>query len=199
MFVVGLTGGIASGKSTVAGVFAEHGMALIDADLIAREVVVPGAPAWHKIIAHFGDEVIGADGFLDRAQLGELVFADPSRRRLLNELTHPPIMARVAEDLEALADNAELVVLDMALLVEIGMARDYDAIVVVACRPETQLRRLVELRGMSEQQARQRIQAQAPLEDKLAVATHVLENEGSLAELCARAGELADDLKSLAR
>ncbi|MGI8575742.1 MAG: dephospho-CoA kinase [Egibacteraceae bacterium] len=199
MHLVGLTGGIASGKSTVAAVFSQHGMELVDADLIAREVVVPGAPAWHKIITHFGDDVVGTDGFLDRRLLGELVFADPAKRRLVNELTHPPIMARIASDLEALAERAALVVLDMALLVEIGMARDYDAIVVVSCRPETQLRRLVEQRGMSLEQARQRVEAQAPLEERLAVATHVIENEGSVEELRARAGELAEELRGLAR
>ena len=198
MFLVGLTGGIASGKSTVAARLVEHGAELIDADEIAREVVLPGTETWKKIVEHFGDGVLDADGFVDRPRLGRLVFADPDKRALLNELTHPPVIAAIADRLEVLTAFDGVVVVDVPLLVEAGVDRGYEAIVVVATRPETQQRRLVEQRGMAPEEARQRIAAQAPLERKLAVATHVVENEGSLEEVLAEADALAAELTALA-
>ncbi|MDQ3972989.1 MAG: dephospho-CoA kinase [Actinomycetota bacterium] len=199
MFLVGLTGGIASGKSTVAQRLVVHGAELIDADVIAREVVVPGKPAWRKIVEHFGDEVLDQDGFVDRSRLGRLVFDSPDKRALLNEITHPPVMKEIAERLEVLTAFDGLVVVDVPLLVETGFQRGCEAVVVVASRPETQVRRLVELRGMTEQEARNRVDAQAPMDDKLAVATHVLWNEEGLAELEAQADRLAERLLALAR
>ena len=198
MFLVGLTGGIASGKSTVAARLVEHGAELIDADEIAREVVLPGTETWKKIVEHFGDGVLDADGFVDRPRLGRLVFADPDKRALLNELTHPPVIAAIADRLEVLTAFDGVVVVDVPLLVEAGVDRGYEAIVVVATRPETQERRLVEQRGMAPEEARQRIAAQAPLEKKLAVATHVVENEGTLDEVIADADALATELTLLA-
>lgn len=191
MFLVGLTGGIASGKSTVAERFVKHGAELIDADVIAREVVQPGRPAHHEIVEHFGYRVLDEDGFIDRAALGEIVFDDDRQRAVLNELTHPPILAEIADQLELLIAFDGCVVLDVPLLVETDIDRRYDAIVVVATRPETQIHRLVQQRGMSEQAARRRVRAQAPLDVKLAGATHVLWNEGTLAELTERADEVA--------
>lgn len=198
MFVVGLTGGIAAGKSTVALRLVEHGAELIDADLIAREVVLPGTPTWQRILEHFGEEVVTDDGFLDRDRLGQIVFEDPGKRRLLNELTHPPILREIADRLEALADRGGMVVVDIALLVEMHTQLEFDAVVVVATPEERQEERLVEERGMGVEQARQRIAAQAPLEEKLAVATHVISNEGSLRELRARTDEVAKELTALA-
>jgi dephospho-CoA kinase len=199
VFLVGLTGGIGSGKSTVAERFVAAGAELIDADQVAREVVVPGKPAWKKIVEHFGDGILDDEGFIDRPALGAIVFADPAKRALLNELTHPPVIEAIADQLEMLTAFDGVVVLDVPLLVEGGVDRGYDAIVVVAAKPETQLQRLLADRGMSEQEAHQRIAAQAPLEDKIAKATHVLWNEGTLEDLRTEADRLARELTALAR
>lgn len=199
MYLVGLTGGIASGKSTVAASFVERGCELIDADEIAREVVLPDTPTWRKIIEHFGAGVLDGEGFIDRPRLAAMVFGDESKRKLLNQLTHPPVVEEVASRLELYTAFDGVVVLDVPLLVEAGVDRAYEAIVVIATKPETQLRRLVELRGMTEHQARQRIASQAPLEDKLAVATHVIWNEGTIPELLARTDEVITELQAAAR
>ena len=199
MYLVGLTGGIASGKSTVADRFVEHGMELIDADEIAREVVLPGTPAHREIVEHFGREVLDEDGFVDRPALSRIVFGEPSKRALLNEITHPRVVRDIADRLEVLAPLDVPVVLDVPLLVEAGVNRGYAAIVVVAAAPETQLKRLVELRGMAPEDAQARIDAQAPLEDKLAVATHVIWNEGTLDAVRAEADRVAEELVAAAR
>jgi dephospho-CoA kinase len=199
VFLVGLTGGIASGKSTVAERLVERGAELIDADEIAREVVLPGTQTWKQIVEHFGEDVLDEEGFIDRPKLGRMVFGDPDRRTLLNELTHPPVMAEIAGRLEVLALLDSVVILDVPLLVEAGAERGYDAIVVVASHPETQLRRLMELRGMPEEDARARIAAQAPLDEKLAVATHVIWNEGTVQELRDETDRVADTLWAAAR
>lgn len=191
MFLIGLTGGIASGKSTVAERFVKHGAELIDADAVAREVTQPGTHAYHEIVEHFGRGILDDDGFIDRARLGAIVFGDERQRAVLNEITHPPILAEIADQLELLVAFDGCVVLDVPLLVETETDRRYDAIVVVATRQSTQIRRLVALRGMSEKDARQRVAAQAPLEVKLARATHVLWNEDSLEELISRADDIA--------
>lgn len=199
MFLVGLTGGIGSGKSTVAARLVEHGAELIDADQIAREVVLPGNPAFDKIVEHFGPDILDQDGFIDRPKLGAIVFGDERRRTLLNEITHPAVFERIANQLELLQAFDGCVVLDVPLLVESGVERGYDAVVVVATKPETQVRRLVELRGMSEADARARIAAQAPLDEKLRVATHVIWNEDSEKELLVRVDALGEELCALAR
>lgn len=194
MYLVGLTGGIASGKSTVAERFVKHGAELIDADEIAREVVRPDTHSYYQIVEHFGAGVIDDDGFIDREALGAIVFADESQRAVLNGITHPPIMAAIADKLELLVAFDGCVVLDLPLLVESGVDRSYDAIVVVAAQPETQVGRLVRDRGMREQDAWQRVRSQAPLEAKLARATHVIWNDDGLDELVARADEVAEAL-----
>ena len=199
MYLVGLTGGIGSGKSTAAARMVEHGAELIDADQIAREVVEPGKPAWHKLVEHFGRDILDEDGFIDRPKLGSIVFGDDAKRAVLNELTHPPVVNEIASRLELLQAFDGVVLLDVPLLVESGVTRNYEAIVVVAAKPETQLRRLVELRGMTPTAAQARMDVQAPLEDKLAVATHVIWNEGSIAELNAAVDHVAADLTRRAR
>lgn len=199
MLLAGLTGGIASGKSAVSARLVEHGAELVDADVIARRVLLPGTPTWQRVRRHFGSDILTPDGAIDRPALGRIVFASPHRRALLNELTHPPVMAEIADRLEALRAFDGVVVLDVPLLVEANADRPYEAVVVVAARPATQLRRLVELRGMSPEDARARIAAQAPLEDKLAVATHVLWNDGTLDELLVATDEVAADLRRRAR
>lgn len=199
MFLVGLTGGIASGKSEVGERFVMSGAELIDADEIAREVLQPGEEAYRKVVEHFGTEILAPDGFIDRAALAGIVFGDPAKRAVLNELTHPPVVARIADFLEVLTAFDGVVVLDVPLLVEAGVHQGYEAIVVVACQPETQVRRLVERRAMTEAEARARVAAQAPLGDKLAVASHVIWNDGTLAELRERADQVAAELTARAR
>jgi dephospho-CoA kinase len=199
MYLVGLTGGIASGKSTVAARFVEHGAELIDADAIAHEVVLPDTPTWRKIVEHFGADVLDADGFIDRPRLGALVFDDKGKRALLNQITHPPVIKEIASRLELFAAFDGLVILDVPLLVETEPDLAYEAIVVVATNADTQVRRLVELRGLTEQAARDRVAAQAPLEAKLARATHVIWNEGMIADLVARTDEVTAELQTAAR
>jgi dephospho-CoA kinase len=198
VYLVGLTGGIACGKSTVAERLAERGAEIVDADAVARQVVLPDTPTYHKIVEHFGAEVLDEDGFIDRPRLGRIIFADPAKRTLLNELTHPPIFAAIAEQLEVLQAFDGVVVLDVPLLVESGAARGYDAVVVVAAKPEVQLQRLLAERGMTEDDARARIAAQATLEERLAVATHTIWNEGTLTELRERTDALMDELSTAA-
>lgn len=199
MFLIGLTGGIASGKSTVAERFVRHGAELIDADIVAREVTQPGTEAYHDIVEHFGREVLDEDGFIDRAALGAIVFSDAAQRAVLNEITHPPILAEIADQLELLVAFDGCVVLDVPLLVETDIDRRYDAVVVVASREHHQIERLMKHRGLTEVAAKQRVASQAPLEAKLARATHVIWNDDSLAQLCERADEIAERLCAAAR
>lgn len=191
MFVLGLTGGIGSGKSTVASMLERRGAVAIDADKVAREVVEPGTEGYREVVEAFGPGVVGPDGALDRAKLAEIVFADPDRRRQLNDIIHPRVGARIAERLGELGDFDGVVVLDVPLLVEStsGSRRLVQAILVVASSVHTQVRRAVE-RGMTEDDARARIAAQAPLEEKLAVADYVVWNDGTLEELEARVDEV---------
>jgi len=195
MLLVGLTGGIGSGKTEVSRRLAALGAVVVDADVIAREVVEPGTPGLDQIVAAFGPEVLASDGAdvrLDRDRLAALVFADPQARARLNAIVHPLVRARTAELVAAAAaaDPHAVVVNDVPLLVEAGLAGaagagggHYDAIVVVAADPATQRRRLVEQRGMTPADADARIAAQAPLADKLAVADYVVHNDGDLAAL----------------
>ena len=199
MYLVGLTGGIGSGKSTVAERFVYHGMELIDADAIAQEQGLPGTETHRKLVEHFGIDVLDDEGFIDRPALGRIVFRQPEKRALLNELTHPPVVAEIARQMELLQAFDGCVVIDVPLLVEAGTDRGYESVVVVATHPETQVGRLVAHRGMSEGDARSRVAAQAPLEAKLAVATDVIWNEGSLGELQARTDQVAAALLERAR
>ena len=182
---VGLTGGVASGKSTVAAILAEMGAVVIDADLLAREVVAPGTEGLAAVVEEFGPGVLGPDGGLDRPRLGALVFADPERRRALEAIIHPRVRARAAE-IEAAAPDDAVVVHDIPLLAETGQAASFEAIVVVDVPVEVQVERMVSIRGTSEADARARIAAQADRAARLAVATYVVENTGSLDELRAR-------------
>lgn len=199
MYLVGLTGGIASGKSTAAARLVEHGAELVDADAIAREVLLPDTPAWRKVVEHFGAGVLDEAGFVDRPALGRIVFGDPRQLAVLNGITHPRVAEAIATRMELLVAYDGVVILDVPLLVEADVERAYEAVVVVAAHPETQLRRLVELRGMAEHDARERIAAQAPLDEKLARATHVIWNEGTTDDLRARVDEVAAELTAAAR
>lgn len=192
---VGLTGGIACGKSTVAGFFAELGIPVVDADRIAREVVAPGTEGLSEVVGTFGREVLRPDGTLDRKKLGERVFGDPEARRRLEAITHPRIAATSAARMEELAESgAPYLLYEAALLVENGIHRALPALVVVTARPETQLRRLMERDGLDEAAARARVEAQLPLSEKVAAADYVIENDSALEDTQARVYEVHEAL-----
>jgi len=193
MIRVGLTGGVASGKSTVSAILADLGAVVIDADLLAREVVAPGTGGLAAVVAEFGTEVLGPDGALDRPRLGALVFADPDRRRALESIIHPRVRARAAE-IEAAAPADAVVVHDIPLLAETGQGSRFDAVVVVDVPVEVQLDRMVRLRGMSQEDAQARIDAQATRQERLAIATYVVDNTGTLADLRRKVEEVYGDL-----
>jgi dephospho-CoA kinase len=186
---VGLTGGIASGKSTVAAMFVELGAVLIDGDALAREVVARGTPGLAQVVEDFGEEVLTPEGDLDRPALGRIVFADEAARRRLEAITHPLIFERYAE-LEAAAPPDALVVHDIPLLAESGRADTFDAVVVVDVPVEVQVERMIRDRGWTRGEAEARIAAQASREDRLAIATYVIDNTGSLEDLGARVREV---------
>ncbi|MER5976612.1 dephospho-CoA kinase [Streptomyces sp. NPDC001857] len=198
MLKVGLTGGIGAGKSEVSRLLVECGAVLIDADRIAREAVAPGTPGLAAIVETFGEGVLAADGSLDRPRLGSLVFADPDKLAALNAVVHPLVGARSAE-LEAAAPEDAVVVHDVPLLTENGLAPLYDVVVVVDAAPETQLDRLVRLRGMTEDDARARMAAQATREQRREIADVVIDNDVPLAELRARVKDVWADLERRAR
>ncbi|WP_433855840.1 dephospho-CoA kinase [Streptomyces kronopolitis] len=179
MVKVGLTGGIGAGKSEVSRLLASYGAVIVDADKIAREVVEPGTPGLAAVVAEFGDGVLTPDGTLDRPKLGGIVFADPQKLQALNAIVHPLVGARSAE-LEAAAGPDAVVVHDVPLLTENDLAPLYDLVIVVDAAPQTQLDRLVRLRGMAEDEARSRMEAQATREQRLAVADLVIDNDGPL-------------------
>lgn len=193
MLKVGLTGGIGAGKSEVSRLLGEHGAVLIDADRIAREVVEPGTPGLAAVVEAFGSDVLAPDGSLDRPALGAIVFADADRLAVLNAIVHPLVGARSAE-LEAAATGDSVVVHDVPLLAENALAPLYGVVVVVDASPETQLDRLVRLRGMSEEDARARMAAQATRDKRLEIADIVIDNDVPLDELHRRVGAVWADL-----
>ena len=185
MLVVGLTGGIGSGKSTVSEMLAARGAVVIDADEVAHLVVEPGGRAYQAVVDRFGMEVVGADGRLDRSALAGLVFADPAARSDLNAIVHPAVGEVMAQRVESESKKDDVVILDIPLLVESASHQRpaMAGIVVVDCPPEVALRRLVESRGMSEDQVRARMEAQATRDERLARADYVIDNSGSLQDL----------------
>jgi dephospho-CoA kinase len=197
MLRVGLTGGIGSGKSAVSALLAAHGAVVIDADLLAREVVEPGTPGLAEIVIAFGPDVLTADGSLDRAAMGRRIFGDDEARARLEAIIHPRVRARAAE-IEAGARPDAVVVHDIALLVETGQADAFDVVLVVDVSEDEQVQRLVTQRSMSEEEARARIAAQADREQRLAAADHVLSNDGSLTQLRAAVDQVWEDLSGRA-
>lgn len=184
MKTIGLTGGIACGKSTVAALLRERGVAVVDADQVSRDVVAPGSDGLAAVVARFGDGVLLPDGALDRAQLRAIVSADPEARRALEAITHPRIREGVMGWLMAQAQGgAPVAVVEAALLVETGGYKLYNALLVVACQPETQLSRLMARDGMDEAAARQWLAAQLPVAEKVAVADAVIWNDGAVGDL----------------
>lgn len=198
MLKVGLTGGIGAGKSEVSKLLVEHGAVLIDADRIAREVVAPGTPGLAAVVEAFGEDVLAEDGSLDRPRLGSVVFADPERLAVLNSIVHPLVGAR-SQELESAAAEDAVVVHDVPLLTENGLAPLYDLVIVVDASPETQLDRLVGMRGMTEQDARARMAAQATREKRLEIADIVIDNDVPLDELRRRVRDVWGDLLRRAR
>jgi dephospho-CoA kinase len=181
---IGLTGGIGSGKSTVASLLAERGARVVDADRIAREVVAPGTPGLAAVVAEFGGDVVAPDGSLDRPALAAVVFGDPAARSRLDCIVHPLVRARAAEAVAAAPADA-VVVQDVPLLVETGQAGSYDLVLVVETDEEVRVRRLVE-RGLSADDARARIASQATDGQRRAVADVVLRNDGDRDALIAQ-------------
>jgi dephospho-CoA kinase len=191
---VGLTGGIASGKSAVAAELAARGAIIIDADVLAREVVEPGTPALAAIIDRFGPQVL-SDGQLDRTRLAQIVFADPLARRDLERIVHPAVRARAA-DLERAAGRAAVVVHVIPLLVETGQQEDFDLVVTVDVDHETQIKRLIARNGYTRAEAESRIAAQASREDRRIAADVVLDNTGSVPQLREQIDALWAELSS---
>ena len=196
MLLVGLTGGIGSGKSTVARLLEDRGAVVFDADLLAREAVEPGTPGHAAVIERFGADVLAPGGELDREALASIVFADPSARRDLEQIVHPEVRRLFAEGSEAYRDTDRVVVFSAPLLVESGMHTAFEILVVVSATVATQIERLMRQRGMSEASIRARIDAQAPLEDKAAVADFLVDNEGTLDELVSQVERLWNELSA---
>ena len=191
---VGLTGGVASGKSTVSAMLAELGAVVIDGDALAREVVQRGTPGLEAVVAEFGPTLLTAEGDLDRAAMGSLVFGDAAARKRLEAIVHPLVFERMVALEEAAADD-DLVVHDIPLLAEGGRADTFDAVIVVDCPPELQIARMMSDRGWSREDAESRIAAQATREQRLAIATHVIENTGSIDVLRDRVVAVFVDLR----
>jgi len=185
MLRVGLTGGLASGKSTVAGMFRRLGAFHIDADRIAHDLMAPGGRAFDPVVSRFGRGILGDEGSIDRKALAAVVFRDASSLAALNAIVHPMVREEIARAVavqEARPNPAPMALVDAALLVESGIHRDLDALVVTTCRPETQIARAAARGGMTEAEARARIAAQAPAEEKRSAADYVVDTDTSLSD-----------------
>jgi len=196
MLLVGLTGGIGSGKSTVARMLEERGAVVFDADALAREAVEPGTPGHDAVVERFGANVLAPGGELDREALGSIVFADPAARRDLEAIVHPEVRRLLAEGCEAYQGSDRVVVFSAPLLVETGMHTAFEVLIVVSAPVQTQVDRLLRDRAMSEEQVRARIAAQAPLEEKAAAADVIVDNDGTLEDLRDQVGRLWNDLRA---
>jgi dephospho-CoA kinase len=199
MLLVGLTGGIGSGKSTVARMLAARGAVVLDADAFARDAVAAGTPGFRAVVERFGGEVVGPDGELDRRGLAAIVFADDEARRDLEAIVHPEVRGRLLRAIDAHADADDILVIDSPLLVEAGQWGSVQLLVVVTAPEEAQLERLAADRGMSERDVRVRIAAQMPLEEKAARADVVLDNGGDLLDLERQVERLWRDLEARVR
>jgi len=193
MLLVGLTGGIGSGKSTVARMLAARGAVVLDSDAFARAAVASGTPGFDRVVSLFGPGIVRADGELDRAAIADRVFADPELRSQLEAIVHPEVRGMIAEAVAAEANTDHVVVVDSPLLIETGAHRLVPVLIVVSASPETQIRRLL-ARGMAEADARARLAAQMPLADKSKLAHVILDNEGTEAELEAQVDQMWDTL-----
>lgn len=199
MYVVGLTGGIASGKSTVSAMLEKKGAGIIDADRIGHEVILKGAAGYDRLVESFGREILGDDNEISRPRLASKVFGDREKVSLLNSITHPLIGEEIFRRMDGFRKErgeGAIVILDAPLLVEAGMIGLVDTVIVVAASPEIQIERLKKDRSMPEDEARKRISSQMDLEEKLAHAGHVIRNEGTVDELEERVEEVWRDITS---
>jgi len=198
VLLVGLTGGIGSGKSTVARVLEERGAVVLDADAFARDAVRADSEGFRRVVERFGGDVVGPDGELDRPTLASIVFGDPESLGDLEAIVHPEVRRAIADGIQTHLDTDDVVVLVNPLLIEMGTHRDCDLVVVVAASPRTQIERSV-ARGMGEADVRARIAAQLPLEERARHADILIDNEGSVDELAAQVGRLWDRLEAGSR
>jgi len=200
MLIVGLTGGVASGKTAVSQVLKEEGAYIIDADQIARELVQPQKPAWNELIKAFGQEILQEDGSIQRKKLADKVFVDPKQRKLLNQILHP----RIKEEMDRRAkeigekDPQAIVVIDAPLMVELGDHREMDKLIVVTSTQTQQIERLKDRDRTNTEEALRIVSSQMPLEEKLKFADYVIRNEGSMEETKKRAKEVYQELKKVA-
>lgn len=196
MFIIGLTGGISSGKSTVSGYLRERGAAIIDADQLARELVEPGQPAYREIVQFFGEQILDPGGRLDRIRLGQLVFANPGARQQLNQMTHPRVKQKTSEILEGLTKDAAvmLAVVDAPLLIEASMTSLVDQVWLLEVDEEIQVSRLMERDGMTAADARRRIASQMPLAEKKRWADKIIDNNGGFQETVKQVQYLLQEL-----
>ncbi|MGH2530434.1 MAG: dephospho-CoA kinase [Actinomycetota bacterium] len=199
MLLVGLTGGIGSGKSTVARMLEKRGAVVFDADVMARKAVAPGTPGFDRVVRRFGPNVLAPGGDLDREALATIVFADPAARRDLEAIVHPEVRRMLTEGCEEYEGTDRVVVFSAPLLVETGMHTAFQALLVVSTSTETQVERLVQERGLSEAAIRARIAAQLPLEVKAEVADVIIDNEGSTEELEGQVDRVWRDLQARAK
>ena len=199
MLRIGLTGGIASGKSTVAARMRELGLSVLNADMLAHRLMEPGQPTYDDVVREFGRQVLAADGTVDRKKLGDIVFRDGAKRKRLNAIVHPRVIAAREEQLKQMeAENPRgLAIVEAALLIEAGYYKKLDRLIVCSCHPEQQMERL-RARGLSEEEARQRIAAQLPLEEKLRLASDVLDCSGTLDDTLRQTDALVERLRKQA-
>jgi len=200
MLIVGLTGGVASGKTVVSQILREEGAYLIDADQIARDMVQPHTPTWNELIKVFGKEILQEDGSIHRKRLAAKVFSDPEQRNLLNQIFHTRIKAEMKKEVKEIGqkDPDAIVVIDAALLIELGDHREMDKVIVVTSTEEQQIERLKKRDGVDQEEAQRIFSSQMPLEEKLKVADFVIRNEGSFEETKKRVKEVFQELKSIA-
>ena len=198
MLRIGLTGGIACGKTVVRRRLEERGIRTLDADAVVHEILASDAEAIGEIVREFGDSVAAADGTIDRKALGAVVFSDPSARERLNAIVHPRVYREIEEFFSRMSEAGEpLAVVDAALMIETGSFRKYDRVIVVHCRREQQRSRLMARSGLSAEDAERRIAAQMPIEEKRAYGDFLVDTSGTLEETLARTDSLADELRRL--
>ena len=199
MLIVGLTGGVASGKTAVSRVLREEGAYIIDADQIARELVLPHKPAWNELVRAFGKEILQEDGSIHRRKLADKVFTDPEQRKVLNQILHPRIKEEMDRRTKEIGqkDPEAIVVIDAPLLVELGVYRKVDQLIVITSTQMQQMERLKERDGRSPEEALRLFSSQMPVEEKVKLADFVIRNEGSLEETKKRAKEVFKELKKV--
>src|SRR4030042_2564999 len=199
MLIVGLTGGVASGKTAVSRILKEEGAYIINADQIARELVLPHKPAWSELIRAFGQEILQEDGSIQRKKLADKVFADPKQRKFLNQILHP----RIKEEMDRRAkeigekDPEAIVVIDAPLIIELGDHREMEKLIVVTSTQPQQIERLKDRDGTNPEEALRIVSSQMPLKEKLKFADYVIRNEGSMEEMKKRAKEVYQELKKV--